>query len=317
MDGHYPIRAVAKLTGLSIDTLRAWERRYQAIVPARTDRGRQYTHENIQRLILLRELVERGQTISQIAPMPDAELRKALANTQAAVRKAAPNVSIHELVDLFANFEHTRANAELGRQAALLSPRDLVYGVVLPLLREVGQRWHRGEIGIAQEHLVSSAVHHLLGSMVRLYPPRPGAPRIVIATLSGELHEFGIMAAAMIATFSGLNPLLLGPNLPAAEMMQAARKTSASIVLVGCSGAPVSPAALAELAATVPEGAELWVGGPEPSGAVPGVFFLPDMESFERLCIVRGTPGPQTVFTASEPDRLRSAHGSGGDNGAD
>jgi MerR family transcriptional regulator, light-induced transcriptional regulator len=290
MDGHYPIRAVSRLTGLSIDTLRAWERRYRAIVPERSDRGRQYSHANVQRLILLRELVERGHAISQVAPLPDTELRGALATSQAVVRKSPPTVSIQEMVNLFANFEHTRANDELGRQAALLSPRDLVFGVVLPLLREVGERWHRGEIGIAQEHLVSSAVHHLLGSMVRLYPPRPGVPKIVIATLSGELHEFGIMAAAMIATFCGLNPLLLGPNLPAEELMGAARKTSASIVAVGCSGAPASSAALAELAAAVPEGAELWVGGPEPSWAVPGVFFLPDMEAFERLCIMSGTP---------------------------
>jgi MerR family transcriptional regulator, light-induced transcriptional regulator len=290
MEAHYPIRAVSRLTGLSIDTLRAWERRYQAIVPERTDRGRQYTHANVQRLILLRELVERGHTISQIAPLPDAELRSMLSTAQPAARKAIPTVSIESLVDLFANFENIRANDELGRQAALLSPRDLVFGVVLPLLREVGERWHRGEIGIAQEHLVSSAVHHLLGSLLRIYSPRPGAPKIVIATLSGELHEFGIMAAAMIATFCGLNPLLLGPNLPAEELMGAARKTSASIVAVGCSGAPASSAALAELAAAVPEGAELWVGGPEPSWDVPGVFFLPDMEAFERLCIMSGTP---------------------------
>jgi DNA-binding transcriptional MerR regulator len=290
VEAHYPIRAVSRLTGLSIDTLRAWERRYQAIVPARTDRGRQYTHGNVQRLILLRELVERGHTISQVAPLPDDELRSALSTAQPAARKAIPTVSVEALVDLFATFENIRANDELGRQAALLSPRDLVFGVVLPLLREVGERWHRGEIGIAQEHLVSCAVHHLLGSMLRLYSPRPGAPRIVIAALAGELHEFGIMVAAMIATFCGLNPLLLGPNLPAEELMGAARKTSASIVLVGCSGAPASPAALAELAAAVPEGAELWVGGPQPSWAVPGVFFLPDMEAFERLCIMTGTP---------------------------
>jgi methanogenic corrinoid protein MtbC1 len=243
-------------------------------------------------------------------------LRNALATAQPAARKAPPTASIHELVDLFANFEHTRASDELGRQAALLSPRDLVFGVLLPLMREVGDRWHRGEIGIAQEHLVSSAVRNLFGSLVRLYPPRAGAPKIVIATLSGELHEFGILAAAMIATFSGLNALFLGPNLPAGELMEAARKTSAPIVLVGCSGAPASPAALADMVAATPEGVEIWVGGPEPPDGVPGVFFLPDMEAFERLCIVRGTPAQQTVFTAKEPDRLRSANGSG-DNSAD
>ena len=185
---YYPIRAVSRLTGLSIDTLRAWERRYQAIVPERTDRGRQYTQDNIQRLTLLREVVDRGHTISQVAGLPDNELRNMLATAQPAPRKPAPNTSIQTLVEFFAEFEHTRANDELGRLAALLSPRDLVFTVVLPLMHEVGERWHRGELGIAQEHLVSSAVRNLFGSLVRLSPRRPGAPKLVIATLPGELQ---------------------------------------------------------------------------------------------------------------------------------
>jgi len=48
----YPIRAVAKLTGLSLDTLRAWERRYQAVIPERGRRGRLYTEHDLERLAL-------------------------------------------------------------------------------------------------------------------------------------------------------------------------------------------------------------------------------------------------------------------------
>jgi len=289
---YYPIRAVSRLTGLSIDTLRAWERRYQAIVPERTDRGRQYTQDNIQRLTLLREVVDRGHTISQVAGLPDNELRNMLATGQPAPRKPAPNTSIQTLVEFFAEFEHTRANDELGRLAALLSPRDLVFTVVLPLMHEVGERWHRGELGIAQEHLVSSAVRNLFGSLVRLYPPRPGAPKLVIATLPGELHEFGILAAAMISAISGLNPLFLGPNLPAGEMIHAARKTSATVILIGCCGAPAPPAELADLVSSLPEGVELWVGGLTTSEPIPGPVYLADMESFERACLSRSVATP-------------------------
>ena len=74
----YPIRAAASLTGLSIDTLRAWERRYQAVTPNRGKRGRAYGEGHIRRLILLRDAVVRGHAIGQVAGLEDGELEKLL-----------------------------------------------------------------------------------------------------------------------------------------------------------------------------------------------------------------------------------------------
>ena len=71
----FPIRAVARMTGLSVDTLRAWERRYQAVVPERGDRGRVYTERQIDRLRHLAALVANGHSIGSIAELPDAALR--------------------------------------------------------------------------------------------------------------------------------------------------------------------------------------------------------------------------------------------------
>src|SRR5690348_12542323 len=72
----YPIRAVSRMTGLSIDTLRAWERRYEAVVPARGARGRVYSDSQIERLRLLAALVEGGHAIGTIAGLSDTALRK-------------------------------------------------------------------------------------------------------------------------------------------------------------------------------------------------------------------------------------------------
>ena len=63
----YPIRAVARLTGLPLDTLRAWERRYEAVVPERGPRGRQYTEAQVERLRLLKEAVDQGHAIGTVA----------------------------------------------------------------------------------------------------------------------------------------------------------------------------------------------------------------------------------------------------------
>ena len=72
----YPIRAVSKLTGITTDNLRAWERRYQAIQPARNDRERLYDDADVKRLVLLRRAVDGGHAISKLAVLSNAELER-------------------------------------------------------------------------------------------------------------------------------------------------------------------------------------------------------------------------------------------------
>ena len=87
---HYPIRAVSKLTGIGIDTLRAWERRHGAVTPIRDDRGRMYTDADVARLRLLRGAVEHGHSIGRLAGLTDAELRH-LAGEPARARRPRPD----------------------------------------------------------------------------------------------------------------------------------------------------------------------------------------------------------------------------------
>src|SRR3954454_19790958 len=87
----YPIRAVSKLTGIGIDTLRAWERRHGAVTPVRDDRGRMYTEGDIARLRLLRGAVEQGHSIGRVAGLTDGELRHLAATAGAgALSDVAP-----------------------------------------------------------------------------------------------------------------------------------------------------------------------------------------------------------------------------------
>jgi len=86
---HYPIRAVSKLTGIAIDTLRAWERRHGAVTPVRDDRGRMYTDADIVRLRLLKDAVEHGHSIGRLAGLGDEELRHLADTTRAPAAPAA------------------------------------------------------------------------------------------------------------------------------------------------------------------------------------------------------------------------------------
>ncbi len=289
----YPIRAVSKLTGISPDTLRAWERRYQAVRPVRSGRGRQYGDAEIERLKRLNQLVERGHAIGGIAALTDEELDALLAKpaTTDERRPAAPTGLLQPVMAAIDTFDAAKAGDELTRLAAVLAPKDFVYQVVLPLMQEVGTRWHDGRINVAQEHLVSQMLRTLLGSLMRLFRPSTPARRMVVATPAGETHEFGVLAASMLAAISGIDVVYLGADLPADETGRAARLVSAPVVLYGIT--VVTGCTLDEVKAVaraMPEKATLWLGGAgvaalDLSEVERRTVVLSDLPAFEHACM--------------------------------
>ncbi|MEO5922825.1 MAG: MerR family transcriptional regulator [Bryobacteraceae bacterium] len=290
MSTRYPIRAVAKITGLSLDTLRGWERRYKAVVPERSERGRQYGPEHIDRLLLLQQLVQRGHAIGGIAGLPDLELRNLLGKEPSPPKGESSDELLSPVLSAIGSFDSATAGQELSRLAAMLSPRDLVYQVVLPLMREVGTRWHNGTFVIAQEHLTSQLLRNLLGSMMRLFGKSNTGLKFVLATPTGESHEFGILAAAMLSSIEGFETVYLGADLPAADIATTAVRTSAQVIILGVTLATETVAAeIRSIAAAMPETTELWIGGAaavelDLSNLARKVILLADLPALEGEC---------------------------------
>ena len=291
----YPIRAVAKITGLSLDTLRAWERRYKAVVPERSQRGRQYAAAQIERLLLLGQLVHKGHAIGGIASLSDQELQGLLAgqpSRPAQQEPTAPDI-LAPILAAVERFDAAAAADEVSRLAAVLSPRELVYQVMVPLMQEVGVRWHDGTLAIAQEHLVTQMLRDFLGGLTRLFRPSPSSrsvTKFVFATPTGESHEFGIQASAMLASMAGIEPVYLGANLPAQEIANAARRTSAQVIVLGITlSSPATAVELRMIAESMPQATELWVGGAGSSSADVSAtgrraIALKNLPAFEAEC---------------------------------
>ncbi len=86
----FRIGTVSQLTGIDPHTIRAWERRYGAIEPSRSEGGaRLYTDENVARLQLIKAAVDTGDAISIVAPLSDEELRARLAEVSGLARREA------------------------------------------------------------------------------------------------------------------------------------------------------------------------------------------------------------------------------------
>ena len=119
---NYPIRAVSKLTGVAIDTLRAWERRYGAVMPARDHRGRLYSDADVSRLRLLKGAVAQGHPIGRIASCSDAQLRKAATRADTARARSTSPIDTRALVEAITHVDAAAVDAEIARDAATLAP---------------------------------------------------------------------------------------------------------------------------------------------------------------------------------------------------
>jgi DNA-binding transcriptional MerR regulator len=288
-----PINVAARLTGVGIDTLRAWERRHHAIRPTRDARGRMYSDTDLERVRLLRDAVTNGHPIGRIADLEDDALRALAAAGRPAdkpERRAEPIAGASGVIDALLRFDVVALETLLGRAAALMRPAALLRDVIFPALRAVGDEWHAGRLGVAHEHLLTSRVRDLLGSLMRLHAHRDVSDRLIFATPAGERHEFGALGAALIAAGGGLGAVYVGADLPATAVIDMASVVGPDVIALGVTGSEHTTANLVReverIAGAVSADVELWVGGPaasEVAAAVrPRVLAVPDGDALER-----------------------------------
>jgi DNA-binding transcriptional MerR regulator len=287
----YSLGAVSRLTGLSSHVLRAWERRYGAVVPLRTPGGtRRYRESDVARLRKLRAAVAAGHSISEVANASDAELTHRLG-----MAPALPEPVLTPILDAVDRLDGAEAERLLGGQLAALGPTRFVRSVASPLLREIGERWAAGSMCIASEHLASALLRSLLGTCLRATTSGQQTAPILFTTLPGEEHELGSLMAAVTTAQAGGHPIFIGGNLPVPEIVNAADSLEAAAVAVGLchvNGTDV-PAALRALRDALPARIEMWIGGPGAAAIPlpPQVQPIGDNDELERkvaLLLERG-----------------------------
>jgi DNA-binding transcriptional MerR regulator len=287
----YSIKAVAQATGLTVETLRAWERRYAIVVPNRDAGGRRvYRPEDVLRLRRLREATERGHAIGRLAGLSDEGLAKLLNESSDRRSRATSGAFVERILESAQRFRSAECEQVLTLAIAMLPPRQLVSDVLQPLLREVGERWHRGELAISQERLVSTIVRRHLGLMLDTYDRSARRSPVVFATLPGERHELGLLTSAMMCASLGFKAYYLGPELPAADIARFTREVGAVAValsMVLLERLPEVPAQLAELSNDLPAATAIWLGGPATGNLPrellpPGCVVLADSAELEQ-----------------------------------
>ncbi len=265
--GQFTIKAVAQATGLTVETLRAWERRYEVVQPSRDGSGRRtYSASDVARLRLLRSATELGHTISRLAQLSEDELAKLVADSGGHARSAVARgqTYVERALDAALHSDPSGVEEVLTSALALLPPNEVVNSVLVPLVREVGERWHQGEVSIAQEHMVTDIVKRLIISVSRGYLRSDQGPCLVLATLSGERHELGILMCSWLAATRRFRTHYLGVDCPAEEIARFALEVEARAVLISLVMPENEVPALDQLqrlAAALDGRCEVWVGG--------------------------------------------------------
>lgn len=233
---YFPIGFVSLRTGLSTHVLRAWERRYQAVTPKRSASGRRlYTQSDIDRLTLLKRIIQDGHSISQIARFEREKLENmagSAARIEVANRANAKKIEGNQTMEAdgivdtclqAVSLLDADALARMLQQAAVdFSRRSMLDDVVKPLAEKIGRRWSEGSLRIVHGHMASVVIHAQLISML----DRPAShtddqPRALIATPSGQHCYLGALAVAVIVQDHGWRPVIVGYNLPVEEIATA------------------------------------------------------------------------------------------------
>lgn len=271
---YFNMKAVIQITGINPNTLRAWERRYSVFKPERGKDGRRrYSEKDIEKMSLLWNLIAQGHLIGDLSRLSLSQLKNlqsiapkasfmSLRSSQFATENE-PNlisenqIAMTKMLQSINDFNLQTLNEVLKRAFLYLGTRAVLIDLILPLLKEVGSRVSDQRLTIAQEHLFSEMLRDHLGQIYQSLNPYHISEksedlgsksskkkqkknieiekRILFTTREGDLHEFGVFIAAIIARMNGLTTFYLGPNLPADELVTATDAFDGTDIVLGLS----------------------------------------------------------------------------------
>lgn len=284
------IASVERDTGIGKDTLRVWERRYGFPAPLRDAQGeRAYPLEQVQRLRLLKRLLDRGHRPGRVVPVGLDELESLLKLPVAkaeASPQLVPGADLTAFVDLLRAHRIDGIKRLLSQTLLRLGLGDFVMSVVAPLTSRVGELWMQGELQIFEEHVYTEALQQVMRQAVQAIPPQAlqAQPRVLLTTLPGEPHGLGLLMVEALLALEGCPCVSLGVQTPQQELPQAAKAHGADIVALSFTGllsVGVVQKAMRALRAELPPEMDLWAGGRSAalrrSSGMAGVLYITEL----------------------------------------
>ena len=236
--GHLRIGELSRRTGVSVELLRAWERRYGLLAPSRTAGGfRLYGDGDERRVRRMLDYLNAGVWAGEAADLALGE-SDTLRTSEAADTDRLQRSSA-ELREALDGFDEQSANDAFDRALAGFTLDTVIRDVVLPYLHELGERWVRGEASVAQEHFASALLRGRLLGLARGWGNGIG-PVALLACVPGEEHDLGLICFGLALRGRGWRITYLGADTPLSSLVDTAGQLRPAIVVVNVVTAPIS-----------------------------------------------------------------------------
>lgn len=250
----YNIGVVSRMTGISMATLRAWERRYDFPEAERTAGGhRLYSERDVLRLRWVKGRIDDGmQTAQAINALRHQESTGHLVLTtgtfgsegegQAGVLpkiemltvEGKPHLKAYQerLLEILFERELQEADQFLAEALAVASPEELTLGVIGPVMMRIGEMWEQGETDVASEHLATNYLRQRLLTWMLSGPPARNVPPIVLACAPDEWHEGSLLILGALLRRRRWPVAYLGQSLPLEDLARFVEDIEPNIVIV-------------------------------------------------------------------------------------
>ncbi len=235
MMNNHRIHRVAKLTGLSKDVIRVWERRFGILKPTRgANRYRNYSDEDVALLRFLKEQLDAGGSIGELAKLGREELL-------GRARASAPRASfvdntfsrlLRELLSTLNPFDRVIFEKRLNGAVAVVPFEEALHGILLPLQEQVGQLWHEGHIDVAIEHYVTNQIQQKIFSAMNQLPVAEFGVKVIVACPPGEEHDIAALTVAYRCRVRGCRVYYLGANVPVASLANLCGKVEPDLTII-------------------------------------------------------------------------------------
>jgi methanogenic corrinoid protein MtbC1 len=256
---------IERLTGFGIEQLRKWRQRF-GFPPVQYDvSGRVvYARESIDRLMVIKRLLEAGLRPGQVVAKTSAENLKMAADLNLFKPDVVRSESTNAFIKLLKHADSEAFKALLRKRRAKSTMLDFVQHTIAPLMVGVGDAWLSGEIDVFHEHLCTSMIERYLISQTFKLKPKIAFPIFLFALPPGERHQLGLLMVEAVMAEAGAYIVNAGTDIPLNSLKLAAVECKADVVALTFSFSypprDVVPT-LAHLRRLLPSKMLLWAGG--------------------------------------------------------
>jgi Predicted cobalamin binding protein len=244
----FNLKVVLKETGLTADTLRAWERRYGLPVPQRTAGGhRLYSQRDIETIKWLMKRQTEGLSISRAVDMWKEQLASGedpLAGSAPATFVTASTIPAQYATDTTLdplrarwieaclNFSESSAEQTLNQAFSIFPVEAVCTEILQKGMSEIGNLWYENRASVQQEHFAAGLAMRRLDTLLSASPAPTRNLTLIVGCPPDEWHTFTPLLLSLFLRRRGLNVIYLGANVPAEQFSHTVKNTKADLVVL-------------------------------------------------------------------------------------